>query len=355
MIETYGWSAALHADFAPFAARGLAPARVIAQHRGLWRVISADGEIAAQASGRFQFEAAEGALPVVGDWAALEGATIHAVLPRRGAIERRAAGGVGRQVLCANVDVALIAMSLNADLNPRRLERYLIAARQAQATPLIVLTKADLPHDAPLVLDALRASAGEAELLFVSAETGEGLDALRARLAPGETAALLGSSGVGKSTLVNALRGEDVMQTGAIRASDDRGRHTTRHREMVVLSHGGLLIDTPGLRELGLTADDETLGAGFSDVTALFAQCRFRDCGHGEEPGCAVQRALAEGMLPPARWRAYEKLQRENAFEARRDDPALMSENRQKWKQIHKNQRAKERHRNRNASWEDDG
>lgn len=353
MIEEFGWSAELQEAFAPLAARGLTPARIVAQHRDVWRAVGADGERTVRLAGRLTHDAAAGEWPVVGDWAGVTDDIIHALMPRRSTLSRVAAGGVGRQVLCANVDRALLVMSLNEDFNPRRLERYLAAVRDGGAAPAIVLTKADLRPDAEVVEQALAPIAADAPVFSVCALTGDGLDRVRTVLAPRQTGVLLGSSGAGKSTLLNALMGEAVMDTGAIRDDDDKGRHTTRHRALFRLPNGGLLIDTPGLRELALAVAEETIDAVFDDVTALFSDCRFNNCSHEREPGCAVQAALESGALTPDRWRAYQKLQRETAFEARRTDAGLRAETQRKWKQINKNQRAKDALRKRNAEWED--
>jgi ribosome biogenesis GTPase len=356
MIELFGWSDTLQTAFAPHAAAGLAPARVIAQHRDIWRVATAGGEEIVRLSGRFMHTAAAGDFPVVGDWAAIDpaGLLIHACLPRHGAIARRAAGGVGTQWICANIDVAFIVMSLNGDLNPRRLERYLATVAESGAAAVCLLTKADLSLDPQAALDALIPSLGAVASVTISTRTGSGLEAVQPWLQPGATAVLLGSSGAGKSTLLNALIGADAMATGEIRSGDDRGRHTTRHRELFRLANGALLIDTPGLRELGLSVDSEALDTNFADVTALFGACRFSDCRHGKEPGCAVQAALQTGALLEDRWRAYQKLQRETAFEDRKGDPGAAAEARAKWKKIHKAQAAKSRLRDHNADWADD-
>lgn len=355
MIIEFGWSDALRSAFAPHAAQGHLPARVTAQHRGLWRLVSEVGDLNGRLTGRFNATAAPGAHPVVGDWVAitLEGsppeAHIHALLPRRTVFTRRAAGNrPGAQVVAANVDVAFLVAALNGDLNLRRLERYLVATRDSGAEPVIVLTKADLLVDPASAVNEVVSIAGGAPVVALSARTGAGLDALDAWLRPGTTAALLGSSGAGKSTLLNALSGRTLMETGAIRDSDDRGRHTTTHRELFRLPGGALLVDTPGMRELGLLDVDVALDASFEDVTALLGACRFSNCTHGTEPGCAIRAAIADAALSEDRWEAYLKLQRELAFVARKDDLGLEATERTKWKQIHKGQRARQKHRLRN-------
>ncbi len=354
MIDLYGWSDALQTSFAPHLAQGFQPARVTAHHRGLWRVVTADGECIARLSGRFALDAAPGEHPVVGDWLAVskpDGAgevIIHALLPRRSVFSRRAVGGGGVQVIAANVDVVFLVAALNADFNLRRLERYLVAARDSGASPVIVLAKADLRADPTEEIRKVAEIAGGAPIVTLSALTGDGLDGLKPWLRPGITAALLGSSGAGKSTLLNALAGRTLMDTGAIRESDERGRHTTSHRELFRLPGGALLVDTPGMREFGVLADDAALDASFADVAGLIPNCRFGDCAHTTEPGCAVLAALADGTLSDERWRSYLKLQRELAFDARRDDPAAEAAHRAHWKQIHKSQRAKNKFRQRN-------
>lgn len=353
MIESYGWSVALQEAFAPFAARHYFPARVIAHHRGLWRLIVAQGEVAGRLSGRFALEAGPGEHPVVGDWLAVSApdasgeVTIHALMPRASAFKRRAPAG-GVQVVAANIDVALLVAALNKDLNPRRLERYLVAARDSGSAPVIVLTKTDLCADSATETRAIEAIAAGAPVAALSALTGAGLGALDQWLKPGVTAALLGSSGAGKSTLLNALAGSALMDTGAIRDGDDRGRHTTTHRELFRLPNGALLVDTPGMRELGLLADDDALDASFADIVALAETCRFNNCTHANEPGCAVLAALESEALSADRWRAYLKLQRELDFVGRKESVSAEAANRQRWKKIHKAQKAKYQHRARN-------
>jgi ribosome biogenesis GTPase len=315
LIKQYGWSDLLAQAFAPHARAGHIPGRVIAQHRDGYLVATDEGEVRARASGRLIHEAAEADRPAVGDWVALSpnsgerNATIHGVLPRRTTFVRRAADSARKaQVVAANIDVAFIVTSLNADLNPRRIERYLAAAWQSGARPVVVLTKADVSSDPEAQAAGIAALAPGCPVLVVSARQGLGLDALLAEVAPGETCVLIGSSGVGKSTLVNAFLGEERMATQAIREADDQGRHTTSHRELVLLPGGGLILDTPGVREVGLIDADEGVGVVFEDIERLAGDCRFSDCGHVQEPGCAVQAALRSGALDPARWAHFQKL-----------------------------------------------
>ena len=347
MIRSYGWSDALQHDFSPHAARGLIPGRILVQQRGLYDVVTELGELAAQISGKLAHEAGAGGYPAVGDWVALaarpaeRAATIQAVLPRRSAFVRKAAfSHADEQVVAANVDVALLVASMNADFNARRLERYLSVAWQSGAAPVVVLTKADLADDPEAAVDEAESVAFGTPILAVSAVTGEGLKALAAWLKPAETAVLVGSSGVGKSSLVNALAGEALMATAAIREDDAKGRHTTTHRELIRLPSGALVLDTPGMRELGLIDADEGLSTTFEDIEALAQGCRFNDCGHTNEPGCAIRAALESGELDSSRWRSFQKLQREMAHLERKEDPLAREAYRRHWIGIHKAARA---------------
>ena len=329
MIEQYGWSDALARGFEPHARAGHAPGRVIVQQRDAYLVMTGHGELVAKISGRLRHEAREAGLPAVGDWVALSAnlvertATLHAILPRRTAFVRRAADSVQTvQVIAANIDVAFVVTSMNADLNPRRLERYLAAAWQSGARPVVVLTKSDL-SDAPQAQAAeITDLAAGCPVLVVSARKGVGLDVLMDQVAPGETCVLIGSSGVGKSTLVNALLGEERMATQEIREADARGRHTTSHRQLVLLPGGGLILDTPGIREVGLIDAEEGLAMAFDDIERLAEACRFRDCGHANEPGCAVREALKTGALDAERWASFQKLGLELAAVERKDERA---------------------------------
>ena len=348
MIHSYGWSEALQQAFAPFSAEGLIPGRVVVQQRGLYGLVTDLGELAAQISGRFAHGAGPGDYPVVGDWVAAaprpaeRAATIHAVLPRRTSFVRKAAfSAVDEQVVAANVDVAFLVASMNADLNARRLERYLATAWQSGATPVVVLTKTDLAEDPEADIAEAESVAFGAPVLAVSAVTGEGMDAFASYLKPRETAVLVGSSGVGKSTLVNALAGEELMATAAIREDDAHGRHTTTHRELIRLPSGALILDTPGMRELGLFDAGDGLSATFEDIEALILECRFSDCGHTNEPGCRVRAALADGSLDEGRWKSFQKLQRELAHQVRKEDPAAREAHRKHWIAVSKFNRAR--------------
>lgn len=315
MIQQYGWSGPLAQDFEPHARAGQTPGRVVVQRRGAYLVATDEGELRAKPAGRLLHDAGEAEHPVVGDWVALtvnkaqRTATIHAILPRRTAFMRRAADSVQTlQVIAANIDVAFVVTSMNADFNPRRLERYLAAAWQSGARPVVLLTKSDLSDQPEVLAQQVVGLAARCPVISVSARQGIGLDAVRSHIAPGETCVLIGSSGVGKSTLVNVLSGEERMATQEIRAADARGRHTTSHRQLFLLPGGGLILDTPGIREVGLIDAEEGLSVVFDDIERLAQDCRFRDCGHANEPGCAVRAALQSGALDPGRWASFQKL-----------------------------------------------
>ena len=344
-IERLGWDAGWTEAFTPFAARGHRPARVVAVHRETSVVRDHEGDRSASVSGSFRFEAlAASDYPTVGDWVALDPAgVIAAVLPRRSVFKRMAADGTRRgaglddeQVMASNVDVALLVAGLDNDFNLRRIERYLAVAWSSAVTPVVVLNKSDLADDVDGRLVAVDAIAPGVATVAVSARTGTGLDALRSHLRAGQTAAILGSSGVGKSTLVNALLGDERQKTAEVRESDSRGRHTTTHRELFELPGGALLVDTPGIRALEVLGAEEGVETAFDDVADLAAQCRFSDCRHDGEPGCAIRAAIADGRLAEDRLASHRKLERELAHNARQGDPRARAEYRRTWRLISK-------------------
>jgi ribosome biogenesis GTPase len=341
-----GLTPALAEAFAPYEKDGLAPGRVVAAHTPrLLRVGMADAERLAGVAGSLWHAAASPLdLPAVGDWVAVRRSeeshrpVVQAVLPRRTAFVRRAPGErTAAQVLAANVDTVFLVVGLDRDFNLRRLERTLVLAWESGAEPVVVLNKADLAASS---LDVRRAEvagvAAGVPLLVLAAKHGQGLDALAPWLVAGRTVALLGSSGVGKSTIVNRLLGQEKQRTQEVRDTDQRGRHTTTHRELVALPGGALLLDTPGLREIQLWSAGAGLDAAFDDIVSLAAACRFRDCGHGTEPGCAVRAAAEEGRLDPRRLESFRKLQRELRALEVREDPLRRREERGRWKAIHK-------------------
>jgi ribosome biogenesis GTPase / thiamine phosphate phosphatase len=338
-----GWTAALAESFAPFAAQGLIPGRVALEHTHIYRVIAETGESLARISGRLRHRAATRAdFPAVGDWVALQppersgDSRIVAVLPRRSRFSRRAAGDpTEEQVVAANIDTVFLVAGLDGDFNPRRIERYLLVAFESGASPVVVLNKADLVEDPARMVDMVRASVGNVPVHTVSCRVPGGVDVLRQYLAPGQTGALLGSSGVGKSTIVNRLVGHELLKTETVREWDSRGRHTSTARQMIVLPDSGVLIDTPGMRELQLWESGDVRDA-FGDVDALAENCKFRDCRHREEPGCAVLEAVGSGELAAGRLESYHKLQNEQAYHARQVDQRAQIEERRRWKVLTK-------------------
>lgn len=341
-LESFGWTEEREAAFAPHRALGLEPARVLREERERYRIVGGAGECGAEVTGRFRRDArARADFPAVGDWVAVRAPSgdgtyrIEERLPRASAFTRKAAGNVTEeQVVAANVDTVFLVSGLDRDFNLRRIERYVAAAWESGAVPVVVLNKADLAEDPDDAVARVEGVAPGVPVVAVSARDEGNLDALRPWLVRGRTVALLGSSGVGKSTLVNALLGESRMDTGEVRTGDSRGRHTTTHRELVPLPGGAVLMDTPGMRVLPLWADETAVSGVFPDIEALAASCRFRDCRHESEPGCAVR-----GGIEPERLESWRKLQRELAWLARKQDARLRIQEEGRWKAIAREQR----------------
>lgn len=298
-------------------------ARVLNVNRTNWTIQTTQGPMRAELSGRLSWiHETASQRPTAGDWVWIqifddgEWALIDGVLPRRTELKRKSAGElVDEQIIAANVDAALIVQACDRDFNPSRLDRYLVTVRNAHIQPFVILSKSDLvpPPERDRLATILSSRVPDAKPLFLSAQSGEGIDELRSLFAPGQTICLLGSSGVGKTTLLNALLGSDRFSTKEVREDDHRGRHTTTRRHLEPLPGGALMIDTPGMRELGLLGSDEGLEQSFTEIEALTHQCHFNDCAHESETGCAVQAAVEAGNLDPERLRSWKKLAREAA------------------------------------------
>ena len=325
-ISALGWGTFFEAHFNELNASDYAPARVVRQDRERYTVMTAGGQGAAVIPGRFRHKAVSPAdFPVVGDWVAVnnrqEPFIIETLLPRRSAFTRKTAGmETEEQVLAANIDTAFLVMGLDGNFNVRRIERFLTTAWDSGASPVIILNKADLHDETTAFEDEVASVAIGVPVHAVSALDGRGLDAVREQVGDGITVALFGSSGVGKSTIINRLLGEERLYTQGVSDAAARGRHTTTHRELVILPDGGVLIDTPGLREIQLWADFDSLERSFEDIAILASGCRFRDCSHEKEPGCEVLVAVEDGRLEESRFRSFLKQRRELAFLERRQD-----------------------------------
>lgn len=316
--------------------------RIISQEKGIYRMLCDNAEYLAEVSGKMRYKAENTSdFPAVGDYVEAETgdsaeshAIIHRILPRKSVFIRKAAGtGHGDQVVAANIDTVFICMSLNNDFNIRRLERYLSIAWDSGASPVIVLTKSDLCADIDSYLWEVEGVAFGTDVVVTSSFEEDGYAKILPYIEPGKTIALIGSSGVGKSTLINRLTGEDRLETNGLR-NDDKGRHTTTRRELVLLENGAMVIDTPGMRELGLWDAEEGLEKAFADIEQLANQCRFQNCSHTSEPGCAVRAAIESGDLPEDRWLSYEKLRAENRYAENTDE--YLAEKKRKFKEISK-------------------
>jgi ribosome biogenesis GTPase len=337
-LNELGWDETWAKSFAPFAANGLIPARVAIEFNHIYRLFAQSGELQAQHAGKLRHEAeSREQLSAVGDWVAAlptageASATIEAVLPRRSKFSRKVAGELTQeQIVAANIDTVFLVMGLDGDYNPRRLERYLMLAFESGARPVVILNKSDVANHLSEDLDEICGLADGIPVHAISAKARSGIDVIESYLGPGKTGALLGSSGVGKSTLVNALVGGELLKTQDVRASDSRGRHTTRHRQLIALPSGrGLLVDTPGMRELQLWTQGEGSRETFDDILELAQGCHFTDCRHRDEPRCAVKQAVEEGKLSAERLDGFLKLRDEvQSLESRKNVRAQIDEKR---------------------------
>ncbi len=339
-MKKYGLTVAMFNEALQY--EGLYIGRVLSQSKGVYRVVTEVGELFATVSGKYRFcTQMVSDYPAVGDFVMLDRSSgegghgvIHHILMRKSAFIRKAAGkSSDEQIVATNVDTTFICMSVNNDFNIRRLERYLVLVWESGSTPVVVLTKIDLCEDIYDRFRAVDAIGNGVDILGISAVTNEGFDDVMSYITPGITVALLGSSGVGKSTLINWITGKEMLETREIR-NDDKGRHTTTNRELMILPDGGMVIDTPGMRELGMWDADEGLEMAFHDVEMFFSNCRFRDCTHTSEPGCGIYDAIREGMLSDKRWQSYLKLKAEDAYAENKAD--YLKKKTEKFKNISK-------------------
>jgi ribosome biogenesis GTPase / thiamine phosphate phosphatase len=348
-LKEIGFNEHFEKAAATYIQEGLEVGRVSVEYRGMYRLLTEHGEKLAEVSGKYRHQAlAREDYPAVGDWVVYrklpedDKAVILHTLPRFSKFSRKTAGlETTEQILATNIDTVFLVNALNNDFNPRRIERYLLMAWESGANPVIILSKADLCDDLEDKINEVEQVAFGVPIIAVSSVMGDGLDLLSPYITTGKTVALLGSSGVGKSTLINVLFGDEVQLTKEVREQDDRGRHTTTHRELFILPSGGILIDTPGMREFQLWDTAGGLETNFQDIENFALECQFRDCSHENEPNCAVRLAIEDRRLTEGRYASYKKLQRELAYIERKNDQRAKIEERNKWKKLSKSVRSR--------------
>ena len=341
-LTSIGWNSFFENHFETYRSQNFTAGRIAVEHKERYEIYTEHGELSGEITGKFRFEAERREdFPAVGDWVVMHVipddrfALIHAVLPRKTKFSRKVAGSTTEeQIIAANIDTVFIVSGLDEDFNLRRIERYLLMSEESGADAVVLLNKADLCSDAQEKYEAVRAVAPAAPVHILSALHHQGMDQIRSHIATGKTASLLGSSGVGKSTIINALIGNAVQTVQEVREESGKGKHTTTRRELFILPGGGILIDTPGMRELQLWSGSDSLGNTFEDIESLARQCRFRDCKHEAEPGCAVRAALDDGSLDPGRFRNYIKMQKEIRYLALRQDANAARAEKLRWKKI---------------------
>jgi ribosome biogenesis GTPase / thiamine phosphate phosphatase len=343
-LELLGWNGFFEAHFAPYREQNLIPGRIAIQHKDRYTLFTKHGEMSGQVSGKFRFDA-KGLqdFPSVGDWVAAEvsgndqSVTIQNVLERKSKLSRKVAGGrLDEQILAANIDITFLVMGLDGDYNLRRMERYLSMSWESGARPVIVLNKSDVCPNLEECTEEVLSIALGVDIIVMNAHQSEQIAPIRSLLTQGTTGVLLGSSGVGKSTITNALLGKEYLEVNEVRENDSRGRHTTARRELLILPNGGIIIDTPGLREIQLWGGDEGIHESFDDIEKLAMNCKFRDCKHEAEPHCAVKNAIENGSLDPGRYENYLKLQKEIQYLALKQEMGAQRLEKERWKEISK-------------------
>ncbi|MBD1892522.1 ribosome small subunit-dependent GTPase A [Coleofasciculus sp. FACHB-SPT9] len=343
-LELLGWNRFFEKNFDSYFQQGYTVGRVALEQKNTYLLYTELGELSAEVTGKMRYQAdTRTDFPAVGDWVVVsiiddeEKAKIHEILPRKSKFSRKAVGAqTDEQIIATNIDTVFLVSGLDLDFNLRRIERYLILVWESGANPVIILNKADLCDEVEQRKTEVEAIAPSVPIISLSAIENQGLDALSPYLGTGQTVALIGSSGVGKSTITNQLAKKDIQAVQSVRKGDNRGRHTTTHRELIILPSGGLLMDTPGMREIQMWNGSEGFQETFTDINTLATECRFRDCQHEAEPGCAVQQALLDGILDKQRFRNYRKLQQELEYNHRKQDQKASLAEKEKWKKIHK-------------------